>query len=88
MSDLIPVWLTGKGVCDRVIITQKSMNIMQATDWFMWHISGKWQKSEAQIFKDVAISQGVPEDKIILEENATNTGQNAYSLAWPQLMHE
>ena len=49
---------------------------MRATDWFMWHISGKWQKSEAQIFKDVAISQDVPEDKIILEENATNTGEN------------
>ncbi|XP_076111498.1 uncharacterized protein SCO4629-like [Mytilus galloprovincialis] len=37
---------------------------------------GKWQKPEAQIFKDIAVSQGVPEEKILLEEEATNTGEN------------
>ncbi|XP_060079818.1 uncharacterized protein SCO4629-like [Ylistrum balloti] len=38
--------------------------------------TGKWEKSEAEVFSDVAIGMGVPENKIILETEATNTGQN------------
>lgn len=35
-----------------------------------------WDKSEAEVFKDVAVKMGVPEEKIILEKEATNTGEN------------
>ncbi|XP_061198194.1 uncharacterized protein SCO4629-like [Saccostrea echinata] len=37
---------------------------------------GKWKKSEAEIFKDRAISLGVNKNKILLEPKATNTGEN------------
>ncbi|XP_062599797.1 uncharacterized protein SCO4629-like [Saccostrea cucullata] len=37
---------------------------------------GKWTKPEAEIFKDVAISLGVDKNQILLESNATNTGEN------------
>ncbi len=33
-------------------------------------------KTEAEVFGDVVLSKGVPQDKIILEPNATNTGEN------------
>lgn len=33
-------------------------------------------KTEAQHFGDIAINLGVPSEKIILEEHATNTGEN------------
>lgn len=33
-------------------------------------------QTEAETFRDVAISMGVPENKILLETNATNTGAN------------
>lgn len=33
-------------------------------------------KSEAQHFGDIALKAGVPDDKIILESKATNTGEN------------
>lgn len=33
-------------------------------------------KTEAEIFKDIAISEGVPEDKILIETEATNTYEN------------
>ena len=35
-----------------------------------------WNKPEAQVFADESIRLGVPEDKIVLEEKATNTGEN------------
>jgi uncharacterized SAM-binding protein YcdF (DUF218 family) len=35
-----------------------------------------WQQSEAQIFADVAMQAGVPKNKILLEEKATNCGEN------------
>jgi len=35
-----------------------------------------WKRSEAEIFADVAIKMGVPKDKILLEKEATNTGEN------------
>lgn len=35
-----------------------------------------WDRSEAQVFADVAIGQGVPKQAILLEEQAQNTGAN------------
>ncbi|MFZ5391274.1 MAG: YdcF family protein [Patescibacteria group bacterium] len=35
-----------------------------------------WSKSEADIFADIAISKGVPKEKIIIENKSTNTGEN------------
>ena len=37
---------------------------------------GKWEKPEADIFKDIAIAAGVPAEKIIVENRSTNTGEN------------
>ncbi len=37
---------------------------------------GKFTKSEAATFADIALDMGVPQDKIILEDKSTNTGQN------------
>lgn len=38
--------------------------------------TGTFNKSEAEIFADIALARGVPEDKIIIENKSTNTGQN------------
>lgn len=38
--------------------------------------SGVFSKSEARTFADVMTSAGVPEDRILLEEQAKNTGEN------------
>lgn len=35
-----------------------------------------FKKSEAEIFADIAISKGVPKDKIIIENRSANTGEN------------
>lgn len=35
-----------------------------------------WNKTEAEMFKDVLIGDGVPADKILLESEAKNTGDN------------
>ncbi len=35
-----------------------------------------FKKSEAEIFADIAMAKGVPEDRIILEKESTNTGDN------------
>jgi len=37
---------------------------------------GIWDKSEAEIFAEVAIKMGVPKDKILTEKQSTNTGDN------------
>ncbi len=37
---------------------------------------GIWPKSEAEMFADIAIKMGVPENKIIVENKSTNTGEN------------
>jgi hypothetical protein len=37
---------------------------------------GKWRKSEAEIFQDVAFEHGVPKTCIFVETNSTNTGEN------------
>ncbi|XP_067652031.1 uncharacterized protein SCO4629-like [Haliotis asinina] len=51
-------------------------------DWLMFSgkdgtlTTGKWDRPEAEVFRDVALSAGVPKNKIILETQATNTGEN------------
>jgi uncharacterized SAM-binding protein YcdF (DUF218 family) len=35
-----------------------------------------WQKTEAEMFAEVAERHGVPRDRILLERNSTNTSQN------------
>ena len=35
-----------------------------------------FKKSEAEVFADVAMKMGVPKDKIFIESNSTNTGEN------------
>jgi len=35
-----------------------------------------FEKTEAEIFTDVALKLGVPKDKILIEDKATNTGEN------------
>ena len=35
-----------------------------------------FKKTEAEVFADVAIKKGAPKNKILLEVNATNTGEN------------
>ncbi|MBT3817139.1 MAG: YdcF family protein [Candidatus Magasanikbacteria bacterium] len=37
---------------------------------------GMWDKSEAEIFADIARKRGVREESIFIENNATNTGEN------------
>lgn len=37
---------------------------------------GLFNKPEAEIFKDILLQAHIPEDKITLEPNATNTGEN------------
>ena len=38
--------------------------------------SGIWSKSEAERFAAIAISEGVPEERIILENKSTNSAEN------------
>jgi len=35
-----------------------------------------FDKSEAEIFSDIAVEQGVPDNKILIENKSTNTGEN------------
>jgi uncharacterized SAM-binding protein YcdF (DUF218 family) len=35
-----------------------------------------WDKTEARVFADVALNEGVPAEAILLEERAENTGEN------------
>ena len=37
---------------------------------------GLFNKPEAEVFADVAVSRGVPREKILLEPKSTNTGEN------------
>lgn len=37
---------------------------------------GTFKKTEAEIYRDIAIERGVPADKILLETDSTNTGDN------------
>jgi uncharacterized SAM-binding protein YcdF (DUF218 family) len=36
----------------------------------------KWKKTEAEMFSEIAIARGVPREKIFIETESTNTGQN------------
>ena len=38
--------------------------------------SGLWTRSEAERFAAIAIGEGVPEERIILEKNSTNSAEN------------
>jgi uncharacterized SAM-binding protein YcdF (DUF218 family) len=38
--------------------------------------SGMWERPEAEIFADVAAARGVPRDRMLIEDRATNTGEN------------
>lgn len=38
--------------------------------------SNIFDKPEAEVFADIALKRGVPEEKIILETESTNTGEN------------
>jgi len=38
--------------------------------------TGVFKKPEAEIFADIAMARGIPEDKIIIENKSTNTGEN------------
>lgn len=40
--------------------------------------SNLFDKPEAEVFADVALRRGVPEEKIILESESTNTGENVH----------
>lgn len=35
-----------------------------------------WEKTEAEMYADVAVQRGVPRDRILLEKSATNTSEN------------
>lgn len=37
---------------------------------------GTWSQPEADVFKEIALQLGVPEEKIIVENRSTNTGDN------------
>ena len=36
-----------------------------------------WTRPEAEIFADIAVGRGVPQDRMLLETQSTNTGENA-----------
>ena len=38
--------------------------------------AGKWEKPEADTFKDIAVAAGVPAGRILVENRSTNTGEN------------
>lgn len=41
-----------------------------------------WRRSEAELFAEVALARGVPRERILIEDRATNTGENvAFSRA-------
>ena len=48
--------------------------------------SAIWTKSEAERFAAIAIAEGVPEDRIILEDQSTNSGENL--LFTPKILAE
>ena len=37
---------------------------------------GAWDRPEAEVFADIAVRMGVPEDRILIENRSTNTGEN------------
>lgn len=55
-----------QGYANKIIFSGKDGN---------W-TTGRWQKTEAEIFADQAIAQLVPVQDILLEKSATNLGEN------------
>jgi uncharacterized SAM-binding protein YcdF (DUF218 family) len=55
-----------EGYCDIVIF---SGGLGRLTE-------GMWDKPEAELFAEAAIKMGVPEEKIIIENKSTNSGEN------------
>ncbi len=39
-------------------------------------ITKDWEKSEAEVFKDIALEKDVPNDKILIENKSKNSGEN------------
>jgi uncharacterized SAM-binding protein YcdF (DUF218 family) len=39
-------------------------------------LTEEWEESEAKVFARVAVERGVPEEKILIEDRSTNTGEN------------
>jgi uncharacterized SAM-binding protein YcdF (DUF218 family) len=37
---------------------------------------GNWDRAEAEVFADIAVKMGVPGESILIENKATNTGEN------------
>ncbi|XP_076357941.1 uncharacterized protein SCO4629-like [Tachypleus tridentatus] len=58
------LYLLGYG--DWLVISGKAGNMTK----------GKWKQPEAHVFRDVALDIGVPGNRIIVENQATNTGEN------------
>ena len=48
--------------------------LLSATRFY--YFSGIWDRSESEVFQDIAVKSGVPPENIILEKEATNTGEN------------
>lgn len=51
---------------------------------------GRFDKPEAQIFADIALGMGVPEEKLLVEPLSTNTGENVrftYALLQEKGLH-
>ncbi|KAI5855101.1 DUF218 domain-containing protein [Durotheca rogersii] len=51
---------------------------------------GRFDKPEAQVFADIAVGMGVPEEKLIVEPLSTNTGENVrftYALLQERGLH-
>jgi uncharacterized SAM-binding protein YcdF (DUF218 family) len=39
-------------------------------------LTSKWEKPEADVFAQIAVAEGVPRNKIFVENQSTNTGEN------------
>ncbi len=37
---------------------------------------GSWERPEAEVFAEIAMKRGVPQDNILIENKSTNTGEN------------
>jgi uncharacterized SAM-binding protein YcdF (DUF218 family) len=40
------------------------------------HLTERWKRTEAEKFAEIAVQAGVPRKKILIEKEATNTGEN------------
>ncbi|KAL4655282.1 hypothetical protein GN956_G5153 [Arapaima gigas] len=70
--------------CHDLRVAERSATLFQE-GWAPWLLftgylgnqtAGVWQCPEAEVFMDVALKMGVPREKILLETEATNTGEN------------